>query len=109
MDFEKLFKELKEEITQIAKDRFGDQANDIIKDMEDYLAESKEKIKKWSLLFVDGKIDKDELEWLLKSQKDILVLKTLRQAGVGMISIGHFKNKVIDTVLEKLVSLTNNL
>ena len=105
MDFEQLFKDLKEEIIAEAKEKFGEQGNDIISDMEAYLAHSKEKLKKWTLLFTDGKIDKDELAWLLKSQKDLLVLQTLQNAGVSKIRLGHFKNKIISTVLSKIILL----
>ncbi|WP_372756897.1 hypothetical protein [Mariniflexile sp.] len=105
MDFDKLFKELKEEILAEAKAQYGTQGKDIIADMEAYLAHSKEKLKKWALLFSQRKIDKDELAWLLQSQKDILVLKSLEKAGVSKISLGHFKNKVISVVLSKILIL----
>lgn len=103
MNFDKLFKELKEETLIEAKSQYGKQGKDIIADMEAYLAHSKEKLKKWALLFAQGKIDKEELAWLLQSQKDILILISLEKAGVSKISLGHFKNKVINVVLSKLV------
>ena len=107
MNFEELFNDLKEEIITEAKEKFGEQGKDIIADMEEYLAHSKEKLKKWTLLFAAGNIDKEELAWLLQSQKDLLVLKTLQNAGVSKISIGHFKNKVIDSVFSKILELAN--
>ena len=107
MNFEELFNDLKEEIITEAKEKFGEQGKDIIADMEEYLAHSKEKLKKWTLLFAAGSIDKEELAWLLQSQKDLLILKTLQNAGVSKISIGHFKNKVIDSVFSKILELAN--
>ncbi len=105
MDFEKLFKDLKEEIIIEAKEKFGNQGKDIISELEEYLTHSKEKLKKWTILFTEGKIDKDELAWLLQSQKDLLILTTLQKAGVSKISIGHFKNKIVSTVLSKILLL----
>lgn len=105
MNFEELFNNLKEEIITEAKEKFGEQGKDIITDMEEYLAHSKEKLKKWTILFTEGNIDKEELAWLLQSQKDLLILKTLQDAGVSKISIGHFKNKVIDSVFSKVLAL----
>jgi hypothetical protein len=107
MNFEELFNDLKEEIITEAKEKFGEQGKDIIADMEEYLEHSKEKLKKWSLLFAAGNIDKEELAWLLQSQKDLLILKTLQNAGVSKISIGHFKNKVIGSVFSKILELAN--
>ncbi len=105
MDFEKLLKELKEEIVAEATDKFGDEGKLIVDDMKEYLKNSEEKLKKWSGLFIAGAIDKNELEWLLKSQKDLLVMQALVKAGVNKIKAGHFKNRVITIVLNKLVSL----
>ncbi|WP_299674369.1 hypothetical protein [uncultured Dokdonia sp.] len=104
MDFDIIFKELKEEITELAKDKFNEQSNAIAQDMQEYLAHSKEKLQKWAKLFKAQSIDKDELIWLLKSQKDLLLLKSLQNIGVSSISIGHFKNKIVDTVLSKIVA-----
>lgn len=105
MDFDKLLKELKEEIVADAKEKFGEEGKLIVSDMKDYLKSSEEKLKKWAGLFIAGAIDKDELEWLLKSQKDLLVMKALVKAGVNKIKAGHYKNRVISIVLNKLVSL----
>lgn len=105
MDFEKLLKELKEEIVAEAKLKFGNEGKVIVSDMQDYLDSSKEKLKKWSLLFVQGAIDKDELAWLLKSQKDLLTMRSLLKIGVNKIKLGHFKNKIISIVFNKLVGM----
>ena len=102
MDFDILFKELKDEITVLAKDKFDGQSTAIVEDMQEYFEQSKEKLQKWGNLFKQQRIDKDELIWLLKSQKDILQLKSLQHIGVSSISIGHFKNKIVDTVLSKI-------
>jgi len=105
MDFDQLLKELKNEIVAEATDKFGDEGKLIVDDMKAYLKTSEEKLKKWSGLFIAEAIDKDELEWLLRSQKDLLVMQALVRAGVSKIKAGHFKNKIISIVLNKLVSL----
>ena len=105
MDFEKLLKELKADIVAEAKEKFGEEGKIIVSDMQEYLDSSKDKLKKWSNLFVAGHIDKDELAWLLKSQKDLLTMRGLVKLGVNKIKLGHFKNKVINIVFTKLVGL----
>jgi len=37
---------------------------------------------------------------LVKSQKDLLFMKALNKAGVSKISLGHFKNKVVKTIID---------
>lgn len=106
MDFDELIKELKDEIVMLAKDKFDEQGSEILQDMEVYLEHSKVKLQRWATLFVQKKIDKEELAWLLKSQKDLLLLKSLQNLGISSISLGHFKNKIVDTVLLKIIDHT---
>lgn len=105
MEFEKLLDELREEIVADAEEKFGKEGKLIVDDMRAYLKTSEEKLKKWSGLFIAGAIDKDELEWLLISQKDLLVMQALVKAGVNSIKAGHYKNRVITIVLNKLVAI----
>jgi hypothetical protein len=102
MDFEKIFNELKEEVVSMAKDKFGNQGSEVVADMKTYLDKSKDKLEKWGVLLAKGEIDIDEFTWLVKSQKNLLVLKTLEAVGVNQIELGHFKNEILDKVLEKL-------
>lgn len=106
MDFDKILKELKEEISELAKEKFDTQRTAIIQDIETYLAHSKEKLKNWGQLFKEGKIDKEELVWLLKSQKELFLLKSLQNIGVSSIRIGHFKKKIGNTILSKMIAHT---
>lgn len=109
MDFEKLLTELKKEIVSEAKEKFGSEGKVIVSDLKAYLESSKAKLKKWSLLFAQGDIDKKELEWLLKSQKDLLTMKGLVKIGVNKIKAGHFKSKIIGIVFAKLVGAVTPL
>jgi hypothetical protein len=103
MDFENLLKELKTEIVSEAKEKFGSEGEVIVSDLKVYLDSSKVKLKRWSILFVQGSLHKDELQWLLKSQKDLLTMNGLVKIGVNKIKAGHFKSKVIGIVFDKLV------
>ncbi|MFC4635104.1 hypothetical protein ACFO3O_14385 [Dokdonia ponticola] len=104
MDFDIILKELKEEISDLAKEKFEQHSTAIIEDAEAYLAHSKEKLKKWGQLFKQGQIDKEELVWLLKSQKELFLLKSLQTIGVSSIKAGHFKNKILNTILSKITT-----
>lgn len=106
MDFDIILKELKEEISELTKQKFDQQSTAIIQDVDAYLAHSKKKLKKWGKLFQQGQIDKEELVWLLKSQKEVFLLKSLQNIGVSSIKAGHFKNKILNTLLSKMITHT---
>ncbi|SDL82646.1 hypothetical protein [Kriegella aquimaris] len=104
MESEKLFKELKTEISELIKEKFGEESSTVKNEIAEFVDESREKLQRWTLLFASGQISKDELELLLASQKDLFVMQSLYQTGVSKISLGHFKNKVVGVVFTKIVT-----
>jgi len=105
MDFEKLFKDLKNDILSLVKDRFGEEGKTIKKDISDFFDASKDKLKRWTEMLANGVITPGEYELLMKSQKDLVVMTALHKAGISKIRIGHFKNAVIKLILNKVILL----
>ncbi|HPF10754.1 MAG TPA: hypothetical protein PKW08_08095 [Flavobacteriaceae bacterium] len=108
MDFEKLFKELKDEVLALVKDKFDKEGQNITQDVSLFFDEAKDKLKRWSELLATGVITKDEYKLLLLSQKDLVIMHTLHKAGVSNIKLGHFKNAVINTVIDKTLAFIGN-
>lgn len=105
MDFEKILRELKESLVQVLGNQYSGFKNETKKDLEEFLNTSKNKLERWTTLLTNGELNLDEYEWLVKSQKDLLTLKGLQQVGISKISLGHFKNKVIKTVVDLIKGL----
>ncbi|WP_452603173.1 hypothetical protein [Pontimicrobium sp. MEBiC06410] len=105
MDFEALLKELKASILGLFGEKWDDLKKESKKDVEQFLAESKVKLERWTKLLANGDITLDDFEWLLKSQKDVLLMKALHKAGVSKISLGHFKNKIIKTIVDTVKTI----
>ncbi len=107
MDFEKIFKDLKDELLSMVKDKFDEESQSVKNDISAFFDSAKEKLKRWTELFVDGVITREEFELLLKSQKDLVIMKTLHKAGISAISLGHFKNAVISMIVDKVSGVIN--
>ena len=105
MDFEAILKELKTQLTTLFGDKWSDLKTESKKDIDQFLEDSKTKLKRWTELLVKGNIDLDDYEWLVKSQKDLLLMQALHSAGVNKISLGHFKNKVVKTIINVVKTL----
>ncbi len=103
MDIEKVLKALKENLLLLAKETYKDIKPELQKDINDFLSKSQEKIERWSLLLTSGSITKDEFEWLLKSQQDLLVLKVVQRAGVSKIKINNIKKAILNTVFQTVI------
>lgn len=99
MDFEKVLKELKSSLVDLFGEKWSDLKGESKKDIDQFLNDSKDKLKRWTELLANGDIDLDDYEWLVKSQKDLMLMQALHSAGVNKISLGHFKNNVIKTII----------
>lgn len=103
MDFEELLKQIKDELLKVLGESYADYKTESKKDVEAFLEASKDKLERWTKLLANTELTVKDYEWLLKSQKDILVLKALYQAGITKQRLGHLKNKIIDTIVNVVV------
>ncbi|MDE1207914.1 hypothetical protein [Tenacibaculum larymnensis] len=102
MDFEKILQELKNSLTFLFNDKYSEFSKESKKDIELFLNESKDKLKRWTSLLAQGKLNLEDFEWLVESQKDLFKMKALQTAGISKISLGHFKNKVVKTIVDTI-------
>ena len=100
MDFEEILKKLRENLLSLISSQYGELKKEGENAVNQFLNKSKDKLKKWTELLSENKITLDEFEWLLNSQKDLFELNALHQAGISKISLGHFKNKAIKTIVD---------
>ena len=105
MDIEALLKLLKEELLKVLGESYGDFKIETKKDVEAFLKLSKVKLERWTGLLQSGDLTPEDYEWLLKSQKDLLVLNALYQAGVSKLRLGHLKNKIIKTIVNTVITV----
>lgn len=104
MDIEKLIKDLKESLLTLLGDKYKEFRPEIEKEIKEFLKQSEDKLKRWILLLAEGSITKDEFEWLLKSQKDLLALKTIQASGLSKIKVNNIKNSIIKTIFDVVIA-----
>ncbi|NBL65734.1 hypothetical protein GV828_11035 [Flavobacterium sp. NST-5] len=103
MDIEKLLQELKQNLAQLLGEKFQEFKPQFEKDIAQFLSTSREKLERWSLLLASGSLTADEFSWLMKSQQDLLALKTLQNAGLSKIRLNNIKRSIIDTVIKTVL------
>lgn len=106
-DFEEILKDLKDKSLEVIKSTLKDYRNQAEQDVNDFLESSKEKLERWTRLLGQGELETDDFKWLVESQKDLLVLNGLKQAGLAEVKLEKFKNTivnlVVDTIFEKVL------
>jgi hypothetical protein len=106
-DFNEIFDELKKGASDLASLTLNKYKNEAEADIKAFLSDSKASLERWTVLLASGDLTPKDFEWLVESQKDLLVMNALSQTALSKIRLEHFKkssmNLVIDTILDKVV------
>jgi hypothetical protein len=105
IDFNNIFNELKIKVTDLAKATVSNFAKQATADAKKFLEESKENLKRWTILLAEGKLTTEDFEWLVLSQKDLAEMKALKQAGLAAIRIEQFRNSLLNLVVDGIFSI----
>ena len=106
MENDTLIDDLKERLKIIITKSYKDIKPELEKDLNTFLETSKEKLERWILLFSNAGITEEELEWLLKSQLDLVAFQALQTTGISKIKLNTLKNNIIKTIFKFILELT---
>jgi hypothetical protein len=90
---------LKTAIDVIIQKNYADFVNEAGTDATTFLNEAKNDLVRWTGLFAASSIDKDEFTVLVESDKDLLELHALKQAGLAQARWDLFVNSVIQATI----------
>jgi hypothetical protein len=105
MNNDKVIENIKEELKVVFFNSYEDIKSQLEKDFDTFFEISKSKLERWMILFSTGDITKEELEWLLKSQLDIVVLKTLQANGLSKIRLNTIKKNIVKIILKVIMDV----
>jgi len=103
MKKEDLIENLKESIVDLVNEKYGEKSKEIEKEIAAFLKETEDNLLRWTLLLQEKKITQKEFELLVSAQKDVFVINQLHQLGVSKISLGHFKNKILNLIINQVL------
>lgn len=104
MDIEFFFRQLENQLAKLFGKKGDNLEKEYKEDIDRFIKGSRKKLERWTILLSEKKIDLEDYEWLIKSQKDVIELKGLYKAGVSKISLGHLKNRIIKTIIEVIIN-----
>ncbi len=97
-NFDDFIDTLKDNLIGLAKE-FGDEVKDeIIADGKAFAEEAKEDLEDWTQKAEEGKLSKDELEWLIQGKKDLAEMEALKQKGLAEAKIDKYRTAMLETV-----------
>jgi hypothetical protein len=105
IDFTKILEQVKSDLIALAQSTLKNYVSDAKKDALDVLEKTKEKLERWTLLLAKGSLSIADFEWLVNSQKDLVEMHGLKQAGLAAIRVDQFKNSVFNLIVDTVLHL----
>lgn len=99
-DLTALFDGLKSSAVELAKGAFEEEFSAAKKDVQAFLDDSREKLERWTKLLVDGQLNKDEFEMLVRSLKTSAKMELLLQRGIAKIKVDRFLKSLLSLVID---------
>jgi len=99
LDFDRFFKELKTGMVEIAQKEATDFVKEATSDGSAFLNAVKADLQVWTKQYAQGKLSKDDFEFLVKGKKDLAKMEALTQAGLAAIRVDRVRMAMIDLII----------
>ncbi len=98
-DFSQFLSLLKTQLTGIAKEAGEDIKDELIKDGRAFVEKTRDDLQRWTQLMAEGKLTRDEFEYLLQAKKDLAQMEALKQKGLAQARIDKLKSALLSAVV----------
>lgn len=105
VNFQDILNTLKDEVGKLAVATFKDYKNEATADALELLNEIKGNLQTWTFQVAEGKLSKEDFEFLVLAQKELAEMRALKQAGLAMIKADEFKNSLLNLVSNTILGL----
>lgn len=105
MHNDSLLDQLKSKLKIIITESYKDNKFELEKDLNTFLENSGEKLERWLFLFSSGNLTEEDLEWLLKSQFNLMEFQTLQTTGISKIKLNAIKNNILKMIFKILLDI----
>lgn len=105
IDFQSIIDTLKGNIIKLAEKNFKEYKNEAKNDGLELLNTVKNNLKTWTTELAEGALSKDDFEFLILAQKELIEMNALKHAGLALIKIDQFKTSVLHQIIDTVFSL----
>jgi len=104
-DFQTLFDQLKKEVSNVAVTSVQQFKNEAEADALNLLENLKENLRTWTVQWALGAITKEDFEFLVMGQKELIQMNLLKQKGMALIDLDKFKIRLINQIVKIALSV----
>lgn len=105
IDFPGILKQLKDALIGLAEGTLKNYIAEAKSDGQAILDSMKDKLQNWTSLLADRKLTTEDFEWLVYSQKDLVEMTALKEAGLAEIRIDQFKGSVLNLIVDTVFNI----
>ncbi len=103
-NFDGILNEIEENLKSLVRITLRNYVDQAEIDIQEFLKLAAPKLQRWMRLVFLKELSYEELEWLVASQKELLVLQGLKQNGVSKIRLDQFQNSVLNIIIDTIIS-----
>lgn len=103
INFESIFKEIKDEVINIIAADHKDLKDEIVPDISTFLDNVKDKLKQYTLQLADKKIETSEFEYNVAGLKELCEMKALQEKGVEQIKMDKIKDQIVSSIASSII------
>jgi len=101
--FDDFLSSVRKKLTNLVKRNLQDHRDEAIADGKEFLEKARADLERWTGLLAEGKLSRDDFEWLVAGKKDLAELTLLKQKGLAQVRVDRFKNGLLDIVIDTAV------
>jgi hypothetical protein len=104
IDFESIYKEVKDKAVDVAVSAYKSNKKEATADVVDYLTKAKAKIKDYTLQLTSGKLSKEEFNFNIAGLKELCEMKALKACGIAEIALDKLKSNIESSIINTIIS-----
>ena len=105
VNFQQIIETLKTEVVKLALATFQNYKNEAKADALKLLDDLKQNLENWTSQLVSGELSKEDFEFLVLAQKELIEMNALKQAGLALIKADEFKNSLLNLITNTILGL----
>lgn len=97
--FKDRLKEMRAAIKDLAESSWSEHKEAALSDGREFIKKARKDLERWTKLVAQGKLTREEFEFLLRSKKDLATLEALKQEGLAAARLAGFRRSLFRTIL----------
>jgi hypothetical protein len=103
INFELIFREIKDEVINIIAANHKDLKDEIVPDISTFLDNVKDKLKQYTLQLADNDIGTSDFQYNVAGLKELCEMKVLQERGIEQIKIDKIKDQIVSSIASSII------